>query len=494
MEHVNLARGVDFQPETAPVTGPFVVNLCTSVAPIDLKTGSLPGLERYRLYQVRRVEDSRARYRLRLGFFADETATEAVLAAVRQHYPAAFCVPAGSDDLKHAPGFDPTTLATEATGRHPKPAIAAPTPVTQPRAVQTAAATPAAASTPPKATQSSASAKPNPASPAPIQKPVTVPSVAADKAASIKSVRAPDSVKAVALELLPDPVPQAAPAAAPTSGVFRVQAADPTALKAGTLELKLEADRSAADVPLIAAPQLTDAPILLDSTQTLRMLTESEIADKNAPQWFALQLAMSDRPINLETMPKLDIFAAFRLYSVATPQQGQIVHCLRLGFFRERVSAEAVAGYLKTFFTAPDVIRVSNAEQTRFADPPKPPVLQDTAPTGAKVVPLNDARVKAGKPISMAPAAKPLPAAAKAAAPAVKSAAIKSAPAKPAGKAVISAPATKKPPGKRAAIRNRSLNDLLQEEAHQVTLSESGIRRMEQKGSLISRLVGKFTR
>ena len=65
----------------APAAGPFVVNLCASVAPIDLKPGGMPGLERYRLYQVRRVEDNRPRYRLRLGFFASEAASEVVLAA-----------------------------------------------------------------------------------------------------------------------------------------------------------------------------------------------------------------------------------------------------------------------------------------------------------------------------------------------------------------------------------------------------------------------------
>ena len=61
-----------FDSGTPAVSGPIVVNLCASVAPIDLKPGGMPGLERYRLYQVRRVEDNRPRYRLRLGFFADE--------------------------------------------------------------------------------------------------------------------------------------------------------------------------------------------------------------------------------------------------------------------------------------------------------------------------------------------------------------------------------------------------------------------------------------
>lgn len=468
MEHVNLARGVDFQPETAPVRGPFVVNLCSSVAPIDLKNGNLPGLERYRLYQVRRVEDNRTRYRLRLGFFVDEAATEAVLGAIRQYYPAALCVPAGSDDLRHAPGFDPALLA-DATGRHPQPAIPA---TAQGSAVAAPKAEPAPSA---------------PVAAAPAVKPVPVQKLATAAVPKPAAAQAPSpAVKATALELLPDPAPSRARPVPTASGPFRVRAADPASLESGVLQLKLETDK-AADVPLIAAPRLTDAPILLDSTQTLRMLTESELADKEGPQWFALQLAVSDQAINLDTMPKLDIFAAFRLYSVATPQQGRIVHCLRLGFFRERVSAEAVAGYLKTFFSTPDVLRVSAAEQSRFADPPKPPVLQETAAGGAKVVPLSDARLKAGKPLP--DVAKPLPVAAKTSAPAVKSPPVKHPPAAPAAKAT-----SKKAPGKRATVRNRSLNDLLHEEAREVALSESGIRRMEEKGSLLSRLVGKFTR
>ena len=55
-----------------------------------------------------------------------------------------------------------------------------------------------------------------------------------------------------------------------------------------------------------------------------------------------MQLAVSDQPVNLDAMPRLDIFEAYRLYSVATAGSGKIVHSLRLGFFKEAVSAEAV--------------------------------------------------------------------------------------------------------------------------------------------------------
>lgn len=474
MEHTSHAREAERPPITTPVTGPFVVNLCASVAPIEIKGSNLPGLERYRLYQVRRLEDNRPRYRLRLGFFSDEAATETVLNAVREFYPAAFCVPAGSDDLKHAPGFDNALMS------------AAPGKVRQ--AAPTAKSNPTSTLSTVRSTEVTGR-YPRPSSPAPAPAPAAAPKPATP---AMTPVLAAD-----ALELLPDPTPAAAAEIAASADAlpFRIQAADPAVLRQSPLELQLDSDRPAAGHG-IAPPRLTDAPILIDSTQTLRMLTEAELSDNEGPQWFALQLAVSDHAINLDTMPKLDIFAAFRLYSIATPQQGKIIHSLRLGFFKEKVSAEAVAGYLKTFFNTPDVLRVSGAEQLRFADPPKPPVLQETAHPTAKILPLNDARLRAGKSIQAAPvqAAQPQkPAAAPPNNPSLARHA-KAVPAKPPGPVKAAAPAKKAPSGKRAAVRNRSLNELLHEEAREVELSESGIRRMEQKGSLLSRLVGKLTR
>ena len=81
----------------------------------------------------------------------------------------------------------------------------------------------------------------------------------------------------------------------------------------------------------------------LDSTQTIRALTSDELNDDSQEKWFAIQLAASEQPVNLDAMPHLDIFEAYRLYSVATAGSGKIVHSLRLGFFKEAVSAEAVS-------------------------------------------------------------------------------------------------------------------------------------------------------
>lgn len=135
---------------------------------------------------------------------------------------------------------------------------------------------------------------------------------------------------------------------------------------------------------------------ILDTTMTIRTLSLAEMEDKNAAKWFSVQLAVSEQPFNLDAMPRLDIFAAYRLYSVAVNEDSKVKHSLRLGFFKEEVSAEAVSGYLTTFFPSPSITRIGVAEFERFNEP------QEVAPTEQenKVVSLNQKR-------EVAPPAKP---------------------------------------------------------------------------------------
>ena len=105
----------------------------------------------------------------------------------------------------------------------------------------------------------------------------------------------------------------------------------------------------------------------VDSTQTIRELTPLELADYQASQYFAIQLSLSDEEVDQDQVPHLDIFDAYRLYSVAGMHQGAFKHALRLGFFSDAGSAEAVAGYLRCYFEAPRVTRVANAERERFS-------------------------------------------------------------------------------------------------------------------------------
>jgi hypothetical protein len=106
----------------------------------------------------------------------------------------------------------------------------------------------------------------------------------------------------------------------------------------------------------------------LESTQTMRALTLTELEDEAASRWFVIQLALADHGFDPDAVPNLDIFSEYRLYSVAGLDQGRVVHALRLGFFREEIGAVAVASYLAAYWDKPTIKRVSLAERERFAD------------------------------------------------------------------------------------------------------------------------------
>ena len=106
----------------------------------------------------------------------------------------------------------------------------------------------------------------------------------------------------------------------------------------------------------------------VESTQTVRALTVLELEDQEVLRWFVIQLSLSEEAFDSQTVPNLDIFNVYRLYSVAGIDHGRIVHALRLGFFSEEVAAAAVASYLGAHYEKPTVKRVSAAERDRFAE------------------------------------------------------------------------------------------------------------------------------
>lgn len=318
----------------------------------------------------------------------------------------------------------------------------------------------------------------------------------AEPAASAK----PKSDKApVATKPTATPAPKAPTPAAPVAAAKPAAAVSPPAAVSAPAAIRITS----------SAP-----PPELDSTQTIRALTNAEMEDEQQDKWFAVQLAVSDQPVNLDAMPRLDIFEAYRLYSVATAGSGKIVHSLRLGFFKEAVSAEAVSGYLKTFFGSPTIMRVSVAEHARFKDPPsskKPP-----APVHeAKVVEFNNARttvrpmiptvtmeVATGVDTGATGSFKPLDTGSfrtsasgthKALKSAAKSAGSNTQRARPQGAQSGRTGNT----GKHKTIASsekKSLAEELLDEAREVELSESGIRKLPKNDSLISRMLGKLTK
>jgi hypothetical protein len=161
------------------------------------------------------------------------------------------------------------------------------------------------------------------------------------------------------------PASAAAPALAPSPVLARasVPARAPVLAPAPILT------RAAVPAPAArqAVPPGNRVPSL-ESTQTIRALTQLELEDDQASRWFAIQLSLAEEPFDPETLPNLDIFSVYRLYSVAGIDNGRIVHALRLGFFTEQIAAGAVASYLAAYYGNPAIKRVSAAERERFAD------------------------------------------------------------------------------------------------------------------------------
>jgi len=173
----------------------------------------------------------------------------------------------------------------------------------------------------------------------------------------------------------PAPQPAAAGIAKPAAGTSTKTSAPATSRPAAAAA---SAPAAAGNMLPGASRVMDDYVPVLDTTLTIRTLTQAEKDDPNQPTWFAVELTSSEHPFNLEAMPRLDIFAAYRLYSVVVSDGGKVHHALRLGFFKEEVSADAVSGYLKTFFPTPIIKRIGVAEYNRFAEPkPKPVATQN---------------------------------------------------------------------------------------------------------------------
>jgi hypothetical protein len=156
-------------------------------------------------------------------------------------------------------------------------------------------------------------------------------------------------------------------------------------------EQKIPVLRVSSAVPTLSAPpprqaqQLSNRAPSLETTQTVRALTQLELEDDNASRWFVIQLSLAEDAFDPDTVPNLDIFSVYRLYSVAGIDQGRIVHALRLGFFTEEIAARAVASYLAAFYDKPTIKRVSAAERERFATQPLEP-RKDVGATGKHAV------------------------------------------------------------------------------------------------------------
>ena len=259
------------------------------------------------------------------------------------------------------PPATPPSPPTPAAAQAPKPRAAE----APPQAARPAPQEPktrvaeAPVKTPPPGAARNAPRGPLPRSPgAPALRPAAT---AANAAAPLKAATpAPARNSPATPESARTKSPPAAPAAAATSAP---RAASPPVPAGEAAPAKAAAKSTAA---VAAADVLPGPPPAIDSTQTLRALVMPGADDSEADMLLVIQLATSDREFAPESVANLAIFNEYRLYTAVTRQHDKVLYALRLGFFSDRASAEAVAGYLRSFFDEPAVTRVSTEERERF--------------------------------------------------------------------------------------------------------------------------------
>lgn len=332
--------------------GPFVINLSASSAPLSQPARTFAAPDGAYVYQIQRMEDRRLRYRLRLGPFVTEDEADAMLATVRDVYPSALTATAESDDLKAITALKPRPESAPIPQIAPVPAVApalaiAPAPAVAP--APAIAPAPAVAPTTPVTATSRA---------------VPTLSAAPRTQTGLRPQPLPPAVSIPVLSDFVEPVRRAPPPVAPSvkTSVLGPAKAAPLSVKPAAAGPSggAPSPQRRAEMPAARVPHL-------ESTQTLRPLTPSELKDPGA-RWYVIQLSLSGESFNPDSLPNLDIFNEYRLYSVAGLDQGRIVHALRLGFFAEEGAAAAVASYLAAFYEKPTVKRISVAERERFRD------------------------------------------------------------------------------------------------------------------------------
>jgi hypothetical protein len=112
-------------------------------------------------------------------------------------------------------------------------------------------------------------------------------------------------------------------------------------------------------------------------TQTKRVLKDAVV--QGAPVLFAVQMSESAADIDLASVPSLSIFRAYTLYKTTVTREGRSLHSLRLGFFKDAISAKQVAYYVRSHFPAVAVVPVTEPErQQGSARPIDPGTLSDS--------------------------------------------------------------------------------------------------------------------
>jgi hypothetical protein len=155
-----------------------------------------------------------------------------------------------------------------------------------------------------------------------------------------------------------------------------------------------------------------------DDTRTLRVLKNAVI--QGALVQFAVQMFESAADIDLTNVPSLPIFRHYTLYRTTVARDGRNLHCLRLGFFKDAISAKQVAYFVQSHFAAVSVVPVTEPERQHAAERPIHPAtlsgsLEQSAdgafqkPRSPAPAPGNGAAARPMPPSRPATSARPAP-------------------------------------------------------------------------------------
>ena len=132
-------------------------------------------------------------------------------------------------------------------------------------------------------------------------------------------------------------------------------------------------------------------------------------------QKFAVQLIWATTPVQPSTVPQLAIFEAYTLYSVQVERAGRRWYGLRLGFFKDPLSARQVALYARSDFSAAAVVPISDRECDKAsavataAQVAPAPATRTPAPSASndEIVLMPDSEPAKSTPANAAGARKP---------------------------------------------------------------------------------------
>jgi hypothetical protein len=333
----------------------FVINLCASTTPVALVHPEGAELKRFNFFVTRRREEGRERFRLHMGYFDSLEQAEQMLAAVRDIYPAAWAGPVPDN---RAPSARTSRPAIVAVPPRPTPTVAAP-PVAAPPAPVAVVPSPVAAAV----SAPAAVTMPAPAAPA-----VAAPSAPAAAAAASVGLETMSNVREVLAELADEAPPKARPPV-----VLKAAPPPPAKMPAKPAALLTPAQtlsvlETLPNVDPDAGSTSTRIRVLTpEDTQTLRDIRLE--AQGNAPASYAVQLVWAVQPIDMDSLPHLAIFDAYKLYHVEGNRHGRRWYGLRLGFFTDPTAAKQVAMYVRSEYAAVAVVPVTVKEKNSAAGP-----------------------------------------------------------------------------------------------------------------------------